>query len=151
MKITRSRIIKRVLLAVVCFVFFGCATTANDERDPYEGWNRGVQSFNDSADEYFIKPVAEGYQWITPSFVDQGVTNVFNNIRDIRVMLNDLFQFKFNQGGSDFTRFLINSTLGVAGLFDVATELEFERHDEDFDQTLGAWGMPTGSYLVLHS
>ncbi len=147
---TRSQItIRCVLLAAVCFVFVGCATTANDERDPFEGWNRGVQSFNDGADDYFVKPVAQGYQWITPSFVDQGVTNFFNNIGDIRVTLNDLLQFKFNQGGSDFTRFLINSTLGVGGLFDVATGLEFEAHNEDFDQTLGAWGMPTGPYLVL--
>lgn len=127
----------------------GCATTATDPRDPWEGWNRGVQSFNDGADDYVIKPVAEGYQWITPSFVDQGVTNFFNNIGDIRVTLNDFLQFKFNQGGEDFTRFLINSTLGVGGLVDVGTMLEFERHDEDFGQTLGAWGMPTGPYLVL--
>ena len=137
------------LLAAVSPGFIGCATTATDERDPLEGWNRGVQSFNDTADDYVIKPVAQGYQWITPSFVDQGVTNFFNNIGDIRVTLNDLLQFKFNQGGSDFTRLLINSTLGIGGLFDVATELDFERHDEDFDQTLGAWGMPTGPYLVL--
>lgn len=128
----------------------GCATTtAPDPRDPWEGWNRRVQTFNDTADDYVIKPVAEGYQWITPSFVDQGVTNFFNNIGDIKVTINDFLQFKFGQGSEDFTRFLINTTLGVGGLVDVGTMLEFERHDEDFGQTLGAWGMPTGPYLVL--
>jgi len=150
MKNTRLQIITRFfLLGAVSLFFVGCATTSNDARDPLEGWNRGVQSFNDGADDYVVKPVAQGYQWIMPSFADQGVTNFFNNIGDIRVTLNDLFQFKFNQAGSDFTRLLINSTLGIGGLFDVATELDFERHDEDFDQTLGAWGMPTGPYLVL--
>ncbi len=127
----------------------GCATTATDPRDPFEGWNRGVQTFNDTADDYVIKPVAQGYQTVTPWFVDQGVTNFFSNIGDIRVTLNDFLQFKFSQGSEDFTRFLINTTLGVGGLVDVATMLEFYRHDEDFGQTLGAWGMNTGPYLVL--
>ncbi len=133
----------------VLFWLSGCATTGTDPRDPWEGWNRGVQSFNDRADDYVIKPVAEGYQYITPSFVDQGVTNFFNNIGDIRVTMNDFLQFKFGQGSEDFTRFLINTTLGAGGLVDVGTLLEFERHDEDFDQTLGAWGMPQGPYMVL--
>lgn len=127
----------------------GCATTGTDPRDPWEGFNRSIQSFNDDADDYVIEPIAEGYQWITPSFVDRGVTNFFNNIGDIRVTLNDFLQFKFGQGGEDLTRFLINTTLGAGGLVDVGTMLEFERHDEDFDQTLGAWGMPQGPYLVL--
>ncbi|MCI0667707.1 MAG: VacJ family lipoprotein, partial [Methylococcaceae bacterium] len=134
----------------VLFWLSGCATTTTpDPRDPWEGWNRGVQSFNDTADDYVVKPVAEGYQWITPSFVDQGVTNFFNNIGDITVTINDFLQFKFGQGSEDFTRFLINTTLGVVGFVDVGTMLEFERHNEDFGQTLGAWGMPTGPYLVL--
>lgn len=138
-----------VLSLSLLLVLGGCATTANDPRDPLEGWNRGVQTFNDGVDDYFMSPVAEGYKWITPSFLDQGVTNFFNNIGDIRVTVNDLLQFKFSQGGSDFTRFLINTTLGVGGLVDVGTMLDFERHDEDFGQTLGAWGVPTGPYLVL--
>jgi phospholipid-binding lipoprotein MlaA len=133
----------------VLFWLSGCATTATDPRDPWEGWNRGVQTFNDTADDYVIKPAAQGYQFITPSFVDQGVTNFFNNIGDIRVTINDFLQFKFGQGSEDFTRFLINTTLGVGGLVDVGTMLDFERHDEDFGQTLGAWGVPTGPYLVL--
>lgn len=151
MKITIQQKIPRLISGFAILLWLtGCATTpATDPRDPWEGWNRGVQSFNDSADEYVIKPVAQGYQTVTPEFVDEGVTNFFNNIGDIRVTINDFLQFKFSQGGDDFTRLLINTTLGVGGLFDVATLLEFERHEEDFGQTLGAWGMPTGPYLVL--
>jgi phospholipid-binding lipoprotein MlaA len=136
-------------LLVVIVWLGGCATIATDPRDPWEGWNRDVQSFNDGADEYFLTPVAEGYNWLMPSFASQGVSNIFNNLGDIRVTLNDFLQFKFVQGAEDFTRFLINTTLGVGGLFDVATELDFEQHEEDFGQTLGAWGMPSGPYMVL--
>ncbi len=130
-------------------ILAGCATTGNDPRDPMEGWNRGVHTFNENLDEYAVKPVAQGYNWITPSFVDTGVTNFFSNIIDIRVTINDLLQFKLAQGGSDAARFLVNSTVGVAGLFDVASHLDLEKHDEDFGQTLGVWGVPTGPYLVL--
>lgn len=127
----------------------GCATTSNDPRDPIEGWNRGVQVFNDKLDKYALKPVAQGYQWITPSFVDTGVTNFFSNIQDIAVTINDLLQFKLKQGGSDAARFLINSTVGLAGFFDVASYWNLEKHNEDFGQTLGVWGIPPGPYLVL--
>lgn len=127
----------------------GCATTGTDPRDPWEGFNRGTQKFNDGVDDYFLNPVARGYQWVTPSFVDRGVTNFFSNVEDIGVTINDFLQVKLKQGGSDSVRFLINSTLGIGGLFDVATELDFEKHDEDFGQTLGAWGVPFGPYLVL--
>ena len=130
-------------------ILAGCATTGNDSRDPLEGWNRGVYTFNENLDEYALKPVAQGYHWITPSFVDTGVTNFFSNIGDIRVTINDLLQFKLVQGGSDAARFLVNSTVGVAGLFDVATLLDLSKHEEDFGQTLGVWGIPIGPYLVL--
>ncbi len=148
-KLMNQIIIKYLFLIVFLLMVSGCATTSNDPRDPWEGMNRGIQTFNDAADDYVIAPVAEGYQWVTPGFVDQGVTNFFNNIGDIRVTINDILQFKFNQGGSDFTRLLINTTLGLGGLVDVGTMLDFERHEEDFGQTLGAWGVPTGPYLVL--
>ena len=127
----------------------GCATTATDSRDPLEGWNRGVQTFNDNLDKYAMKPVAEGYQWLTPSFVDQGITNFFSNIDDIGVTINDLLQFKLAQGGMDGARFLVNTVAGVGGLVDVAGMIELPKHKEDFDQTLGVWGVPAGPYLVL--
>jgi phospholipid-binding lipoprotein MlaA len=127
----------------------GCATTANDTRDPLESWNRGVQSFNDNLDEYAMKPVATGYQWIMPEFADQGVSNFFSNINDIAVTVNDLLQFKLGQTGMDASRFLVNTTIGIGGFVDVASALDLPKHHEDFDQTLGVWGLPAGPYLVL--
>jgi phospholipid-binding lipoprotein MlaA len=139
--------------AVLASVAAGCATplaaTHLDPRDPWEGWNRGTQSFNDGLDDYFMKPVAKGYQWITPSFVDRGVTNFFSNVEDIGVTFNDLLQLKFKQGGMDAARFLVNTTAGVAGFVDVASEIDLPKHNEDFDQTLATWGVPSGPYLVL--
>ncbi|BCX81670.1 phospholipid-binding lipoprotein MlaA [Methylomarinovum caldicuralii] len=125
----------------------GCAST--DPRDPLEPVNRKVQAFNDTLDDYLMKPLARGYQWVTPDFVDQGVTNFFGNVKDIAVTANDLLQFKFKQSGQDAARFLVNTTVGVAGLIDVASEIGLEKHDEDFGQTLGVWGLPPGPYLVL--
>ncbi|MGR9115251.1 MAG: MlaA family lipoprotein [Gammaproteobacteria bacterium] len=130
----------------------GCATTSatvSDERDPWEGWNRNVQVFNDNLDEYAMKPVAKGYRWIMPSFADRGVSNFFSNLDDIGVTINDLLQFKLAQTGSDGARFIVNTVAGIGGLFDVATMLDLPKHNEDFDQTLGVWGVPTGPYLVL--
>lgn len=127
----------------------GCATVAQDPKDPYEEWNRGVQSFNDNLDDYAMKPVAKGYRWITPSFVDQGITNFFSNIKDIGVTINDLLQFKVAQTGMDGSRFLVNSIAGLGGFIDVASMIDLPKHNEDFDQTLGVWGVPSGPYLVL--
>ncbi len=96
-----------------------------------------------------MKPIAKGYQWVTPAFVDHGVTNFFSNINDIGVTLNDLLQFKLAQTGRDGARFIVNTTVGVAGFVDVAEQLDLPKHNEDFEQTLGVWGMPSGPYLVL--
>ncbi|MFA6052079.1 MAG: VacJ family lipoprotein [Methylobacter sp.] len=131
----------------------GCATatttTTTDARDPWENWNRGVQTFNDNLDDYAMKPLAKGYHWVMPSFADRGVTNFFSNLNDIGVTLNDLFQFKISQTGLDGSRFIVNTVAGVGGLIDVAEMIDLPKHNEDFDQTLGVWGVPTGPYLVL--
>lgn len=128
----------------------GCATTAkHDPRDPWEGWNRKVQTLNDNLDDYLMKPVAQGYQWITPSFVDRGISNFFSNVDDIGVIANDLLQFKLLQSGQDTGRLLVNTTIGLGGFIDVASKLDLPKHNEDLDQTLGAWGIPSGPYLVL--
>jgi len=127
----------------------GCATTSIDKRDPYESWNRDVQDFNDGLDNHVMKPVAKGYQWITPTFVDRGITNFFSNLGDIGVTVNDLLQGKVVQSGQDGARFLVNTTAGVAGFVDVASMIDLQKHNEDFDQTLGYWGLPSGPYLVL--
>lgn len=144
---------KKLMTQLGCLVLLGslggCATTAKDPRDPLEGWNRGVQSFNDNLDTYAMKPVAKGYRWITPSFVDRGVTNFFSNINDIGVTINDLLQFKIAQTGMDGSRFIVNTIAGIGGLVDVAEMIDLPRHNEDFDQTMGVWGVPSGPYLVL--
>lgn len=130
-------------------VLGGCASTPENPDDPWEDWNRGAQSFNDDVDEYILKPMAKGYLNITPEPVDRGVTNFFSNIDDIGVMINDLLQFKLTQAGMDMGRFLINTTAGVVGVFDVASKIDLTKHNEDFDQTLAVWGVPSGPYLVL--
>ena len=152
---TQKYAIHRSLLLsslVISITLAGCASTAtavSDQNDPWTGWNRGTQTFNDNLDKAILKPMAKGYQWITPDFVDEGVTNFFSNINDIGVTLNDLLQFKLTQSGMDASRFLINSTAGVAGFIDVAKMIDLPKHSEDFGQTLGFWGVPSGNYLVL--
>jgi len=142
--------LRTAVLIGVALVAAGCATAdKSDPRDPWEGWNRGVQSFNDNLDNYVMKPVATGYQTVTPEFVDRGVTNFFSNVDDIGVVANDLLQFKLLQSGLDTGRFLVNTTAGLGGFVDVASKLELPKHNEDLDQTLGAWGIPSGPYLVI--
>lgn len=128
----------------------GCATVETpNPTDPWEGWNREAQSFNDGLDDYVMKPVAKGYKWITPDFVDVGITNFFSNIDDINVLANNALQGKFLDSSKDIARLLVNTTAGVGGFIDVGSMIDLPKHNEDFDQTLGVWGVPTGPYLVL--
>jgi phospholipid-binding lipoprotein MlaA len=150
----KTTIHKPLLLSslVISITLAGCASTATTvpaQNDPWAGWNRGTQTFNDNVDKAILKPMAKGYQWITPDFVDKGVTNFFSNINDVGVTLNDLLQFKFTQSGMDASRLLINTTAGIGGFIDVANMIDLPKHKEDFGQTLGFWGVPSGSYLVL--
>ncbi|MGD0959805.1 MAG: VacJ family lipoprotein [Methylomonas sp.] len=139
------------LIAVAMLVILnGCATTRGlDAKDPWESWNRGAQSFNDVVDDYVMKPVAKGYDWIMPPIAHHAVSNFFSNIDDIDVFINDALQGKFAQSGMDTARLLINTTAGVAGFIDVGTLIDLPKHNEDFDQTLGIWGVYSGPYLVL--
>jgi phospholipid-binding lipoprotein MlaA len=105
--------------------------------------------FNDNLDTYAIKPIAKGYKAITPDIVDTGVTNFFSNIDDIIVLINDILQLKFKQATSDSARIVFNTVIGLAGLIDVSTEFGLPKHNEDFGQTLGYWGVGSGPYLVL--
>ena len=134
---------------MLTFVLLGGCATSGDPRDPIEGLNRAIYKFNDGFDRILFKPVAKGYQTVTPDPVDKGVSNFFGNLEDIVTTVNDLLQFKFRQGGSDATRVLVNSTIGILGLIDVASGMGFDKHDEDFGQTLGYWGVGTGPYLML--
>jgi phospholipid-binding lipoprotein MlaA len=142
------------LMLVLTVGLSGCATTKTPSEisrqdDPYENVNRKVYGFNDKVDDYVAKPIADAYKFITPNFMENGVSNFFNNMKLINVVLNDVLQAKFEQGGRDTGRFLMNSTLGLAGLFDVAKDVGLEQNDEDFEQTLAVWGVPQGSYIVL--
>jgi len=127
---------------------FGCATNG-DPRDPLEPINRGIYKFNDVVDRAVIKPVATGYKEAMPSPVRTAIGNFFSNLDDVLVLLNDLLQFKLERAASDFSRLAWNTTVGVAGLIDVATPMELPKHNEDFGQTLGYWGIGNGPYLVL--
>jgi phospholipid-binding lipoprotein MlaA len=122
---------------------------AADSNDPLEPFNRAMYTFNDTLDRYVLKPVAKGYRAVLPSPVRKGVSNFFSNLREPVVMVNSALQGKFSQAASDLSRFMVNTTFGVFGLFDVATAIGIERHNEDFGQTLGTWGLGEGPYLVL--
>lgn len=147
------------ILAVLCcataLFLGGCATTGTtavskgSEVDPFEDFNRSMFAFNDLLDEYVADPIVDVYNWITPRFVQTGIGNFFSNLKDINVVLNDMMQAKFLQSGEDTGRFLLNSTVGLGGLFDIASEVGLEKHEEDFDQTFAVWGIPQGPYLVL--
>jgi len=166
--------IRRVylMLAALCLALSvtGCATTAanlpaevpamhsvsevTDESvaltpDPWVGFNRSMYKFNYTLDKYVLLPVVSGYEFVTPSFVQTGVSNFFNNVGEVRNFTNCVFQLKGMQTLTTLGRFVTNSTIGIGGLFDVATSMGMERQVEDFGQTLGYWGVGTGNYIVL--
>lgn len=126
------------------------AVQAEESKDPWEGFNRKIFSFNEGLDKYLLKPTAKGYRAITPDPVENSISNVFSNVGEVKNILNDVLQWKWKQAGNDSGRFLINSTLGLVGLFDVAKHMGLPESDgEDFGQTLAAWGVGQGPYLVL--
>lgn len=124
----------------------GCATRQNP--DPLEPWNRQVFSFNDALDNHVLRPVAEGYNQVTPEPLRNSVRNVFNNIRDVWSTVNLLLQGRFRDGTVSAMRVTINTTLGLGGLVDWATPMRLDRPNEDFGQTLGVWGVKPGAYIV---
>lgn len=119
------------------------------EEDPWESFNRPIFRFNDTVDTYALRPLAQGYRAVTPQFLEQGVHNVFRNIGDVGNLANNLLQGKVHDAGVDTSRFLLNTTVGVLGFFDVGSRMGLQRSDEDFGQTLGVWGVGSGPYLVL--
>lgn len=128
----------------------GCATGPNaNPKDPLEPMNRSISRFNDSLDENVLKPVATGYKDVTPELVQKGVRNVFNNLSDIWSTVNNGLQLKGRDTAESLMRSVVNTVFGIYGIFDVATPIGLERHPEDFGQTLGAWGVPDGPYVVL--
>ena len=141
---------KLIFCCALVILSSGCATTGSgDPRDPFEGFNRGVYSFNQAMDKALFDPLGKVYQTITPDIVDEGVTNFFSNLRDISVVVNDVLQLKIDQALSDVTRIVFNSTIGLLGFFDVSSAMGLPEHDEDFGQTLGYWGVGSGPFVMI--
>ena len=149
MQITMSR---RVGIVVAMVLVAGCSSMPKEYRDPsdpWQGFNRAVYKFNTDFDNAFVKPAAKAYQAVTPEPVDRGVTNFFDNIADLTSAVNNGLQFKLSRASSDVGRVLVNSTVGLGGLFDVASNLGLPSYKEDFGQTLGYWGFGPGPYFVM--
>ena len=137
--------------AAAAFVLLaGCATGPHaNPADPFEPFNRGVTRFNDTVDEAVLVPVATAYVHVLPSMVRTGVSNFFGNLGDVWNFANSVVQLKPQASLESLMRFNVNTFLGLGGLLDIATEVGIDRHSEDFGQTLGRWGVPSGPYVVL--
>jgi ABC-type transporter lipoprotein component MlaA len=145
----QHRVITLLLLGLIGLTS-GCATTQiNGAPDPIEPANRVFFNINETLDKHLLKPIAETYVNVTPKLMRTSVTNFFDNLTYLNVILNAFLQGKLDQGLSDATRFLFNSTIGIAGLFDVATPMGLPEHDEDLGQTLAVWGLGKGAFLYI--
>ncbi len=131
------------------FLLLSFPLFADEINDPIEDLNRDIFIFNEKLDEKILKPAALAYRKVTPQFARSGVTNFFNNLEEIDTTINQLLQGEIKYAFNDTGRFLINSTIGLFGLIDVASKMGLERHEEDFGQTLGVWGFDSGPYLML--
>ena len=132
---------------IILLLYLSNFLDAND--DPFEEYNRKIWAFNEYLDDNFAKPTAEIYTSITPDFIEIGITNFFRNLNELDNAANQLLQGRPLLAINDFSRFLINTTIGIGGFFDVGSELGLERHDEDFGQTLGVWGVTSGPFLMI--
>jgi len=141
--------LRALALALTLGLAGGCATTATDPRDPFEGFNRAMYAFNDGLDEVVMKPVSRAYKAVAPDPLRNMVRNFFSNIDDIFNGLNNVLQGKFLDGWTDWARFAFNTIFGVFGINDVASDMGLEKHNEDFGQTFAVWGLGDGPYLVL--
>ena len=119
------------------------------EVDPFQNINEKTHNLNQTLDLQVASPVARFYKRITPDFLEKGITNFTHNIEDLSIGINNILQGKFNEGLSDFSRFTLNTSIGLLGFIDIASDLGLTKHDEDFGQTLAVWGVPDGPYLVL--
>ena len=136
----------KVLIIILSLSFF---SFIQSEVDPFQNLNEKTHNLNQSLDKSIATPIAKVYRKVTPDFLEVGVTNFTDNIEDINIALNNLLQVKIKDGLSDILRFTINSTIGLVGFFDVASSMGFQKHSEDFGQTLAVWGVSDGPYIVL--
>ena len=145
--------IQLIVLSLVMSFLVGCASIPEGQprskKDPWELVNRNVFSFNESIDKYAIKPITKVYEFIFPVYVRERFSNVFANVGDVYTAVNQLLQGKPKTAVEDLTRVIVNSTFGIGGIFDVATEAGLEKHSEDFGQTFGVWGIKDGPYMML--
>ncbi len=135
------------LVYLLSFLFLTSYVFA--EIDPLKDLNQKTHNLNQTLDLQVASPIARFYQRITPDFIEMGVTNFTQNVEDLSIGVNNILQGKIKSGFSDLGRFTINSTIGIAGFLDIASDIGLEKHDEDFGQTLAVWGVPDGPYLVL--
>ncbi|WP_460420651.1 MlaA family lipoprotein [Pseudomonas sp. ZL2] len=142
-RMTRACVCAGLLLAPVV------AAQAATEDDPWESINRPIFRFNDTVDTYALKPLAQGYQAVTPQFLEDGIHNMFRNLGDVTNLANNVLQLKPHAAGVDTARLIVNTTFGIGGFFDVGTKMGLQRNDEDFGQTLGYWGVGSGPYVML--
>ena len=133
-----------LLVLLLSFPIFG-----EEINDPFEDLNRDILIFNEKLDKKLLKPAALTYRKVTPQFARTGVTNFFNNLEEIDTTINQVLQGEIKYAFNDAGRFVINSTIGLLGLIDVASKMGLERHEEDFGQTLGVWGFDSGPYIMI--
>ena len=133
-----------ILILLLSFPIFG-----EEINDPFEDLNRDIFIFNEKLDEKLLKPAALTYRKVTPQFARTGVTNFFNNLEEIDTTINQILQGEIKYAFNDAGRFVINSTIGLFGLIDVASKMGLEKHEEDFGQTLGVWGFNSGPYIMI--
>ncbi|QWD11039.1 VacJ family lipoprotein [Polynucleobacter paneuropaeus] len=144
---------KRLIAFGLVVSMVGCASipagVPPSPDDPWEPFNRSVFEFNEGLDKYVLKPVVSGYRFVLPEFIREGIYNFFSNYNDIYTALNNLLQGKPDYAFNDLMRVVVNTTIGLGGLIDLATPGGLEKHKEDFGQTFGVWGIPSGPYVVL--
>lgn len=141
--------LRQLIATALMVVSFSSLADTYEEQDPYEGFNRAMFVFNEQLDIYLLKPVAKFYKYVTPHFVNEGITNFFNNIDDVETFANSLLQGKFHNATVALNRVIYNTTFGLAGFVDVATEFGLQSDEEDFGQTLAVWGYEQSDYLML--
>lgn len=151
MEVSRN-MIRRVfirVLSILALIMMSAGLSAKEGADPWETMNRKTFAFNEFIDSCCLKPVAKGYRAVTPDFLEDGFSNFFGNATEVLTIVNDLAQGKFAQGGQDTLRFIVNSTVGIAGFIDIGSRIGLEEHDEDFGQTLAVWGVGEGPFVML--
>ena len=146
-----NNFLQTILIFITCILGSGCATVDGPPNpdDPFESFNRSMFAFNEGADKYVIKPVAKGYNFIMPNAASKAVSNFYSNVDDIVVFFNEILQFKIAAAIATSARFVFNTSFGLLGLIDVASDMDLPKHNEDFGQTLAVWGVDSGPYLVL--